>query len=1348
MSVVIRQAIYARERRGERVAILAAACAAAMLAAVMGAGVLAGGAAAAPVTLAGYGTAAGQVDYPASVAIAPAGAPGAGALYVADENNVRADRFDGTGLFSLAWGFGVATGAQELQTCTSATGCRMGVSETELPLALRGEIGAFGKAAGIAVAPVSGDVWISDESRVQEFGPSGEPLRALEGGADEKSGGKGVHEKNPLAVDAAGDVWVGDYEQVQEFSGTGAHVATVPLTGRGRTLALAVTPSGEDIYVLSSTGNFATGGVREYETATGKQVGAPVDESGEPDALALDENGDLYVGGECKPNPPPASLEICTSYDFKQYNPSGTQLEQFGTGQVLGRPGYAGLGGGLDGIAVDAAAGALYSASDDSRPSESAVQRFPLPKPGPLVELERASETHSTTARLEAVLDPENHPTTYDVEYGTEPGVYSHTIATANLPATGWAAETVHADLSGLLPETTYYFRISATNHCHESEPAKTCTVVGEGSQFTTLPAVAIEHESALSVSSDAAELGAELNPLGTAANWWVEYGPAEGSYEHRTPVEPLAAGGSPEAVRVRLAELLPSTAYRYRFVASDEREGKPYVSYGAPFTFVTQPTQPQGTLPDGRGWELVSPLQAFDASYLPPRKIGSVIEAAAGGGAITYVATSATEGSPVGEQSPNDVQVISDHGEGGWLTHDIASAHEQPFGVKEGHLTEFYAFSPDLSLAVVEPRGAALFGGATELTPYLRDQTACEGGVDASGCYVPLVNTQDVTSGEKWGATSSEEPGKARYQASTPDLSHVVLESTVPLTAGAAGPGVYEWSAGKLQLVSVLPGEGETPAAGCPRLSEARDRHAISTDGDRVIWEDLCSDRGLNMREAAGHRTIELDSPSGGSGKAGVGEFQDASADGSRVFFTDGQTLTAEAHDGRSLYVYEANADGDANPGVLRDVTVPLNGGEPAEVMGAIPGVSEDGSVAYVVAGGILTATPNGRGEAPVGGSPNLYRLERVEVEGKVEWHAMFVATLAAGDTNDWAGSTDGKLSFLTARVSPDGRWLAFMSERSLTGYDNEDVTSEHRGERMDEEVFLYDGATGRLTCASCDPSGARPRGVHYEIEDGRLGDLQENWEGRWVAAEIPSWDDMDLGSGIYQSRYLSDSGRLFFDSVDGLAPRDVNATMDVYEFEPPGVGSCSGSAQSYSAAQGGCLGLISSGISREESVFLDASESGDDVFFITSGQLVSQHPAGSYAVYDAHVCGSGWQCAAPTVAAPPCETTSSCRGAGEAQPVVFGAPPSATFSGAGNRVPTNAPPGIKKTPKAVLHKASIRAEKLTRTLAHCRKRFKRAKSRARRRSCERGAFKRYGPKAKRGGRAMGANAKRRSGR
>jgi hypothetical protein len=1233
------------------------------------AGVVAAGALAKPVVIAAAGSSAGQVRWPASVGVEQA----SGAVFVGDSANYRVDEFSASGRFVLAWGFGVADSAEELEVCTSASGCRAGIPTGELQPALRDELGSFGgEQAGLAVDPASaglsaGDVWVSDRERIQEFrvepegGPGGEPkvegLQVI---------GEGVfaEPKNPLAVDGAGDLWVGDGEGVQEFEASGAHKATLAIAGLGETQAIAVSASAADVYVVGS----AVAGVREYETATGKQVGTTIDEIGEPQTLALDGAGNLFVGGECGSG---FFVGTCPrAYSFKEYDPSGVQVEQFGGEQVLGDPGGP-LGGGTDGIVLDSGGAGrvpvLYSASDEP-PGEGpmVVQHFVLPEPGPLPENERASNVGPTGATIEANLDPENHATTYRFEYGPEPGVYNRSTEPKSLLSEGFVAETVNVDLKGLLPETTYYFRLSATNECRKEEQ---CTVRGEGASFTTPPTVLVESESVLDVSSDSVSFEGVLNPQGVGAQWWVEYGTKAGAFSHSTMKQPLTSDSEGVSASVHVQGLEPATVYHYRFAASDGREGHAYTSYGQVLSFATQLAAPSFSLLDGRAWEMVSPLDKHGASFIGDSAQGAINQAAAGGAGITYAATSSIEGSPPGEPAPEAVQVLSQHGAEGWGSRDIASPHEQELSPQAGRFTEFRAFSPDLAVGVVEPRGSTLLGGASERTPYLRRQAQCEREptpATPDACYLPLVTAEGVTSGEKWGSGTRNEE-EVRYESSTSDFGHVVLRSEVPLTTEARGSteGVYEWSTGRLELVSVLPGEpGAT--SNCGKVSESRVRHVISTDGDRVIWDDCVGH--LYMREAATHRTVQLDVvQSGGSGaNPPTAGLQDASGDGSRVFFSDQQQLTTDSRatfGSPDLYVYEANPDTDPEAGVVRDLTVTARNGETANVLGTIPGVSAGGSVAYVFATGVLSEAANQRGETAQSSQPNLYRIERGEAPGKATWTTTFIATLSREDEHDW-GFPNG-LSHLTESVSGDGRWLAFMSERSLTGYDNRDAVSGQR----DEEVFLYDAASRRLVCVSCDPTGARPSGT---VSSGELSllDKQDIWGGRWLAGMLPGWESRSLEVGVYQPRYLSDDGRLFFDSVDALVPQDVNGTADVYEYEPAGVGSCITASTGYSPGQGGCIGLVSSGIASEESVFLDASESGSDVFFLTAGKLVAGDTDNALDVYDAHVCGSGWACPTTTVVSPPCTNTASCRMAPMQQPSVFGASGSAMFSGAGNHV------------------------------------------------------------------------------
>lgn len=1194
------------------------------------AGVLATGAWAKPVTVGEGGTGAGQYGYPQSVGVDWS----SGAVSVFDQDNSRVDVFASSNAFALAWGFGVLNGAEELQVCTSETGCRPAAEHPRGLCAL----GAFTpEVGGLAVDQGSGDVWVSDEECIQEFGPSGERLHEI-------PGSQVAEAWSPLAVDGAGDLWVGASEGVQEFSPSGEHIASVPLLGVGNVSALAVTSSGADVYVIGSE----VLGVREYETATGLQVGAAIDETGAPQALALDSSGNLYVGGG-------------EPYSFQEYNASGVQVEQFGTGEVIGHPGRHAPGGGADGIAVQngGASPSLYSVSAEGgfQGGVGAVQRFPLPEIGkPLPAGEHASNVEPTSATLQASLDPENHPTTYHFEYGTQPGVYTHSTPTETLAETGFAAETVSVAVTGLLPETTYYFRLSASN----SEG----TVSGEGASFTTPPVVLIESESALDVSSGSVSFEGVLNPQGAPAQWWVEYGAQEGVFDHSTTRQPLPAGSEGMSVSAHVQGLEPSTLYHYRFAASDEREGHAYTSFGRTLSFTTQPAVPLSSLLDGRAWEMVSPLDKRGASFIGDSKLGAINEAAVSGAGITYAATASTEDSPPGEPAPEAVQILSRHDEaGGWGSRDIASPHEQEWAPMEGRLTEFLTFSPDLSLSVVEPRGATLLGDASERTPYLRRQAACEDPAKVAECYMPLVTAEDVTSGEKWGGAPGNATGEVSYAASTPDLSHVVLVSRVPLTVEAKGStdGLYEWAAGRLELVSVLPGEPGAPVCGV--VSEGGLGHVISADGNRVFWS-ACKEGHLYMREVAAHRTVQLDVvQSGGSGaNPAAAGFQGASNDGSRVFFSDAQQLTADSHatnGAHDLYVYEANAGGD----VVHDLTITARKGESANVLGVTPGPPEDGSVAYVVAAGVLTDAANWHGETAQPGQPNLYRIERIEATGSVRWTATFIATLSPED----------KLVFSAA-----GNWLAFMSDRPLTGFDNRDAASGRR----DEEVFLYEDGTRRLVCASCNPTAARPHGIASQGELNLL-DRQNIWRGRWLAGALPEPDASSLGVVVYDPRLLSASGRLFFNSVDALAPQDANGTTDVYEYEPAGVGSCTTASPGYSASQGGCIGLTSSGIASEESVFLDASESGNDVFFLTAGKLVAGDTDNAYDVYDAHVCGSGWECPTPAAVTPPCTNTASCRVAPGPQPSVFGAPPSATFSGAGNHASVVRPRGTLRCGK-----------------------------------------------------------------
>jgi hypothetical protein len=406
---------------------------------------------------------------------------------------------------------------------------------------------------------------------------------------------------------------------------------------------------------------------------------------------------------------------------------------------------------------------------------------------------------------------------------------------------------------------------------------------------------------------------------------------------------------------------------------------------------------------------------------------------------------------------------------------------------------------------------------------------------------------------------------------------------------------------------------------------------------------------------------------------------------------------------EGGQLYVFTAPISEGPLAGGATDLT------EGVAIQGNVIGASETGEYVYVVTDGGLSPTENAdktvlgaenenaREEKPEG-ADNLYVIH-YEHE---QWKPTFIANLSSGDAPDWGsknGGTSPDLMFLTARVSPGGERLAFMSQNRLTGYDNTDLVSG----AADEEVYSYDAQANTTVCASCNPTKERPTGVFDPSRSAQvtalLVDEPHAWEEHWLAASIPGWTAQDGKSALYQPRYLSDDGRLFFDSQDALVPADTNGKENVYEYEPTGLGSCSTETQSpadvYSPEAEGCIALISSGTSNEESAFLDASAAGpggeeaEDVFFITSSKLSPQDTDSAYDVYDAHICSTAVVPCPPGAASvpPACTDTDSCRAAPTPQPSIFGSGPTETFTGPGNPPPPPppAPAAVKPKPKPV---------------------------------------------------------------
>jgi hypothetical protein len=1245
-------------------------------------------------TFAGPGSGPGELDKPLGIAVNsstdPLTEPAAGDVYVVDSGNNRVERFSATGGY-----LGQFNGSGTFEVVEGST--------PKVEHGTPAPTGTFSEPTEIAVDnsgdpvsdPSAGDVYVIDQGHgvIDKFSATGAYLGQLTG-AGTPGGLFGAIDG--VAVDPSGTVWVslgsfGSSHLIYSFTdeldnkwATEREIDFSPEEGLGADSEdnLYFKNGGKTVAKVNSAGRTLINPFGEDENAQG---GVAVDPGAE----------EVYLD----------NLKSIEAFGL-----DGTPIE----GSATGAP-FPGFGAGhlteSRGVAVDTGTSAVY-ATDRSAGTVSVFEALFLPS----VKIGAVSAQGPRSMTLNGTVSPEGEPVSLcEFEYASaeeyEAGnTYGHKAPC--LPGSlgeGQAPVPVMAEVKSLTPGVTYHYRLVAENAAHfPSVTADRVLVAGPilGGEFAS------------EVTSSSATLRASLDPNGGDTHYYFEYGtgPGYGSFASVSPPGvDLGSGVGAQPVSVHLQGLVAGTIYRYRFVAVQDGEAFEDPDHG----FTTQTVGGSAGLLDGRAWELVSPADKHGAQIEPPEQ-GGQVQAATDGSGITYI----TEAGSVNENPQGKLkraQVLSRRGADGWGTEDLTLPGRLPEnGESAEHLfegggfNEYHLFSPDLSSAAVEPQEFGtppLAPGVTERTLYLRD--------DANASFTPLVSPADVPPGAKSEESNFDgvEPyeWKMHFLAATPDLAHVVFTTPMALTPDAieeesvqekvqkkeGGNGIaiqsnlYEWSAGKLQLVNILPetdehefahapdevahgrfpapvvrlaGEGLSPGTlpgeGAPR--------SVSADGRRVAWAfgepHGTAYAGLYVRDMVEERTVHV---------GGDAVYQTMNSDGSKIFYLENG----------DLYVYDFETEKST------DLTADHGAGEPnGGVQETVSDVSENGSYVYFVATSVLA---NGG----VSGKDNLYVLHDTG-EG---WSTTHIATLSGADRPSWYGQSAGAqvLGNVSSRVSPDGRFLVFMSEESLTGYDNTDANSG----ALDEEVYLYDAQTDKLVCTSCDPTGARPTGV-FDSTGELLVDPHGAWEhhayksggvDHWLAGSVPGWDFLQTEPSTYQPRYLSDSGRMFFDSPVALVPGDTNGLEDVYEFEPVGAGGCSPATSSndavYVASSEGCVGLLSSGTSGSESVFYDASENGDDVFFDTTSRLVPEDDDKAYDLYDAHLCGGeGVPCRTTPVSSPPCEEGESCKAAPSPQPPIFGAPPSATFNGAGNITPTP-PVAVKKATK--------------KTVARCKKGF-----------------------------------------
>lgn len=1058
----------------------------------------------------------------------------------------------------------------------------------------------------------------------------------------------GTNEANAVgvAVGGSGDLFVssrfeGFFEpsKVVKLDPSGKLISPPSPFGSAHYSGVAVNPTNGDVYVLGEEGGFLTPATPAMIFVYDPNTGVPVSSFEVPASrnffgiltdvqIAADSAGNVYV-------------PVAPENEVLEYSPSGTLLKTFtGSGAgALKEP---------TGVAIDSSGNLWVADSANNRIVELDSSGAPVEVNGKRVEIRSegvASVALDGHGDVFALVDnsadscgEKASPCLHLIEYSSEGGQLADVGA-------GSFGESNEAE------KVERFYSMVAANQAS----GRVYVLAGLQEKiwvFAPPTAPVVDRELTAEVGASEAKLGALVNPGGIQTAYRFEYGTTT-AYGNMTPFPEgsVGEGITARAVWASASGLAPGTTYHYRVVATNELG----TVYGSDKTFTTLTAEQaacpneqlrgsfSARMPDCRAYELVTPppktSSQFDAGG-----VGYSSTVAADGEAVSLVTTEPQPGAPTSGE-----HYVATRGAGGWIAEDIMPL-ESYDGAGCPEFQQAEAYSDQLTKDVMRVGGASR-ASVSEDVHEAPDSCNPEGRQVVSGEPVGYENllVRDNATGT-YRLVNVTPPGvtpeDAHFQAASADLSHVIFTETSHLAEGATYgvENLYEWDEGTLRLVSVLPDGTAVPGSLAAKAqvihSGGVDEEKFAPEHEGVLSSDgshvLFAYGGALYDRIDGQRTVQVDEKQGGSGLSGGGSFKAATSDGSKVFFLDESKLTADSTAAAGEPdLYECALPEGASKCELSDLTVAAVGGH-ADVLRVTPLGRHDSSYVYFVAEGVLA-------EGAQAGQQNLYLWNGKETT--------FIATRGAGEGHE------GR--FASGRTSPDGKWLAFESEKSLTGYDNVEPNG-----KPARELFLYSAATGQLACASCNPTGEPPVGG---------GGVER-------AAFV-----------IAQVHLLTDAGQVFIETREALVPSDTNGLLDVYEYE------------------GGRVSLISSGTSSFESNLEGASESGDDVFFRSNQQLVPQdNQEGMIVIYDARVAGGFAEPSSP----PPCTTADACRTPVSPQPSLYGAPSSQTFSGVGNLAPqVEAKPKKKAKPRKGSVCKRVR-NKHKRAVCEARRKQRKAKS------------------------------------
>ena len=180
-----------------------------------------------------------------------------------------------------------------------------------------------------------------------------------------------------------------------------------------------------------------------------------------------------------------------------------------------------------------------------------------------------ATSINQNNATLNASINPNNSNTNTWFEYGTTQNfgsiIGSQTIGSGN------TSINISTYLSNLLSNTTYYYRVVASNSYGTSYGnISSFTTSFITSQFQSGSVPIVITNSAILIYQNSATLNALINPNNSNTNTWFEYGTTQ-NFGYSSASQSVGSGNFSVNTTGYISGLLSNTTYYYRAVASNQ---------------------------------------------------------------------------------------------------------------------------------------------------------------------------------------------------------------------------------------------------------------------------------------------------------------------------------------------------------------------------------------------------------------------------------------------------------------------------------------------------------------------------------------------------------------------------------------------------------------------------------------------------------------------------------------------------------------------------------------------------------------------------------------------------------